>query len=103
MAALRESQGPSKWNEYVVATLNDASLTPMQRLQPVADMAPPDIASAMGAAHEKVQLTDQHVRDMVPLIVSAARDSSIEGASRKAATQAVKALGTVGGPVVLDD
>jgi len=102
MAALRELGARSKWNEYVVATLNDASLTPMQRLQPIADMAPPDLIAATSSVQSEIQLSDQEIRGMAGLIISAARDNSPEGASRKAATQAVKALGPVGGPVVLD-
>jgi hypothetical protein len=79
MAAARESQDESRWNEYVVATLNDASLSDLQRLQPIADMAPDnDTFLTRGRKRSEFQLDDKAARELGMLIQRVVRipDSS---------------------------
>lgn len=94
MAALRELQDDSRWNEYVAATLNNAGLTDLQRLQPIADMA----EAAANAGGTTLRLDDGTIRELGTVILRAARDP----ATGDADVNALKVLATIESAAVRD-
>lgn len=83
MAAVRESGG-SQWNEYVVATLQDSGLPDLERLQPVADMAPGELGSLGTSPKSKLALDDHQLRELGALVIRLAPDSSVSETVQKA-------------------
>ncbi len=99
MAALREVQGEARWNEFAAATLRDASLPDLERLQPIADMADAGIQT------KKVNLllSDQEVRELASVIMRAGHDDTpLNNATRDAAGNSLTVLAAMENPAVRD-
>lgn len=107
MAAARESQDKSRWNEYVVATLNDANLSDLQRLQPIADMAPDnDTFLAPGRMSSGFQLDDKAARELGVVIQRVVRipdgNSRFPTAEINMASSALRVLSMMETPAASD-
>jgi hypothetical protein len=94
MAALREVQGDANWHAYVAASLVNASLADLQRLQPIADMADP--ATARESA--RLALDDKVLRELITL---AGKVVGEPGSSTQA-FNAILALKFVDNPALAD-
>jgi len=97
MAAMREA-GDSRWVEYVGTTLMDRTLTDLQRLQPIADMAPGESATLGTSPKSKLVLDDQQLDEFVTIITRIAPDPTAGEVVRKA----LFAAGAMDTPAALD-
>jgi len=97
MAALRESGDP-QWSTYVIAALMDNTLPDLQRLQPIADMAPGDMGKLSTSPKSKLVLEDRQLREFETVIIRAASDSKAEETVKKA----LFAAGAMDTPAALD-
>jgi hypothetical protein len=97
MAALREA-GDSEWTEYVGKALMDRTLTDLQRLQPVADMAPGESNTLGTSPKSKLVLDDRQMDEFVTLVIRIAPDLDASDVVRKA----LFAAGAMDTPAALD-
>ncbi len=97
MAAMRET-GDSGWHDYVVATLENSTLSDLQRLQPIADMAPGEMAAMSTSPKTKMALDAQQLRELGAILIRIAPD---HGAT-EVAQKALFAAGAMETPAALD-
>jgi hypothetical protein len=97
MAAMRETGG-SEWSAYVGKTLMDTTLTDLQRLQPVADMAPDESGTSGTNPKSRLVLDDRQLREFTTLIFRTAPDIEATAVVQKA----LAAVGAMDTPAALD-
>jgi hypothetical protein len=98
MAALREVQGESEWNEFAAATFRNTSLPDLERLQPIADM----VVAVKKTRQVNLQLSDAEVRELADVIMRAAHEGSASGAGVDAVRNSLIVLANMRYPVVRD-
>jgi hypothetical protein len=83
MAAMRGSN-ESAWREYVVTALSNSRLPDLQRLQPIADMAPADLNVLRAGPKTRMVLEKQQLRELGALVIKVAPDKMAVETARKA-------------------
>jgi hypothetical protein len=96
--AARWGPGDSQWREYVIATLENNSLPALQRLQPIATMAPGESAAVGTSPSTSMVLDEQQLRTLGALVIKVAPDPTAAETVRKA----LFAAGAMDTPAALD-
>lgn len=96
--AARWGPGDSQWREYVIATLENNSLSALQRLQPIAQMVPGESAALGTSPSTGMVLEEQQLRELGALVIKVAPDPTAAETARKA----LFAAGAMDTPAALD-